>query len=94
MATQGTVTVDFGAFPGSTDVISVVTGQASILTTNSVEAWPRIEATADHPVDDIWIDPPIVYAGDIVAATGFTIYVMAPRNGKAWGEYKIDWVWN
>ena len=94
MSVQGTVTVDFGAFPGSTDLELAVTGQAAILSGSSVEAWLRFEATADHPLGDLIVDPPTVYAGNITAATGFIIYVTAPKNSKAYGEYKIDWVWN
>jgi hypothetical protein len=74
MAGQGTTTIDFGAFPGATDATVVITGQAAITTSNLVEAWINPTATADHTADEHWVDPPEVFAGNIVNGTGFTIY--------------------
>jgi hypothetical protein len=107
---QGTTTVDFGTFPGATDTSVTVTGQNSILSTSLVEAWVFPTATADHSVDEHWVDGPQVMAGNIVAGTGFTIYASvkpqtdakAPtdsRRGKtdsprAYGSWTIAWVWN
>lgn len=71
---QGTATLDFGAFPGSTDATVVVTGQTSILAGSLVEAWIFPTATTDHSADEHWVDPPEVYAGNVVAGTGFTIF--------------------
>jgi hypothetical protein len=107
---QGTTTVNFGTFPGATDTSVTVTGQNSILATSLVEAWVFPTATADHSVDEHWVDGPQVMAGNIVAGTGFTIYASvkpqtdakAPtdsRRGKndsprAYGSWTIAWVWN
>jgi hypothetical protein len=74
MAAQGTTTLNFGTFPGSTDTTVVITGQAGISAGSLVEAWIYPTATADHNVDEHWVDPPEVYAGNVVAGTGFTIY--------------------
>lgn len=73
MAT-GTATLDFGAFPGASDASVAVTGQAAIVSGSIVEAWLRPEATADHSADEHMLETLKVFAGNIVAATGFTIY--------------------
>lgn len=74
MAAQGTTTVNFGAFPGSSDTSVVVTGQTGILAGSLVEAWIFPTATADHSADEHVFDTLEVRAGNIVAGTGFTIY--------------------
>ena len=63
-------------------------------------------ATTDHTTDEHWVDPPDVFAGNVQAGVGFTIYginrdrseigpqtrvVDAP---KLYGKYNIGWVWN
>lgn len=74
MGAQGTTTIDFGTFPGTTDATVDVTGQTGIVSGSLVEAWIRPEATADHTADEHWVESIMVQAGNIVAATGFTIY--------------------
>lgn len=74
MATTGTATLDFGAFPGASDASVAVTGQAGIVSGSLVEAWLRPVATADHSADEHMVETLKVFAGNIVAATGFTIY--------------------
>lgn len=74
MANTGTTTIDFGAFPGTSDASVTITGQAAIGTGSLVEAWIRPEATADHTADEHMIETLKVIAGNIVAGTGFTIY--------------------
>jgi hypothetical protein len=83
MGAQGTATLDFGAYPGITDAEVAVTGQAGIVSGSLVEAWVRPVATGDHSVDEHMVDPPRVIAGNIVAATGFTIYGFAQGNDFA-----------
>jgi hypothetical protein len=78
MAT-GTTTIDFGAFPGVTDASVNVTGQTGILAGSLVEAWIFPAATANHSVDEHWVDPPEVVAGNVVASTGFTIYAVVKK---------------
>jgi hypothetical protein len=70
----GTTTVNFGVFPGSSDTSVTITGQASIVSGSIVRAWIRPEATADHSVDEHLLEEIKIVAGNIVAATGFTIY--------------------
>jgi hypothetical protein len=74
MGASGTTTIDFGAFPGKSDASAAITGQAAIVSGSLVEAWIRPEATADHSTDEHMLETLKVFAGNIVAATGFTIY--------------------
>lgn len=104
MASQGTTTIDFGAFPGKSDASVAVTGQAGIVAGSLVEAWIRPVATADHSADEHLANPPRVLAGNIVAGTGFTIYGFAePKSDSAsqfsdcprvYGLWTVAWVWN
>lgn len=73
-ATVGSTTIDFGAFPGKSDTSVAVTGQTAIVAGSTVDAWLRPETTADHPADEHLVETISVRAGNIVAATGFTIY--------------------
>lgn len=92
-ATTGNATVSFGAAPTwRTDASVTITGQTGILVTSYVEAWIRLEATADHSVDEHRVEPLKVTAGNIVAGTGFTIYMDAGNYG-VYGDWKVNWVW-
>ena len=93
MATQGTITVDFGALPGSPEANVVITGQTGISAGSLVEAWILPVASADHSADEHRVDPPRVVASDIVAGTGFTIFALA-NAGRAYGLWTVAWVWN
>jgi hypothetical protein len=97
MGAQGTATLDFGAFPGKSDTSVAVTGQASIVAGSLVEAWIRPEATADHSADEHMVETLKVFAGNIVAATGFTIYgfntselFQDPENARGQGGNKAN----
>lgn len=74
MGASGTADLDFGAFPGKSDASVAVTGQGSIVAGSLVEAWIRPVATADHTADEHMVETLKVFAGNIVASTGFTIY--------------------
>jgi hypothetical protein len=74
MGATGTATLDFGAFPGKSDASVAVTGQTGIVSGSLVEAWIRPVATADHSADEHMLETLKVFAGNIVAGTGFTIY--------------------
>lgn len=88
----GTSTIDFGAFPGKTDTSLAVTGQAAIVAGSVIHAQIRPVATADHSADEHWIEEMDVAAGNIVAATGFTLYAKT-RNKRLYGQYTIGWMW-
>jgi hypothetical protein len=91
MSTQGSATLDFGT--GKTDTSVAVTGQASITTSNLVEAWLSGVATSNNLTDAGFAENLQIRAGDIVNATGFTIYAFC-RTGSAFGQYTVNWVWN
>jgi hypothetical protein len=103
MGAQGTVLLNFGAFPGTTDATVAVTGQTGILSGSLVEAWILPTATADHTADEHWVEELQVFAGGVVAGTGFTVYGVhrpasqAVDTGQGTllnGAYTIAWVWN
>lgn len=73
MAGQGTVELDFGAFPGASDASATVTGQTGIAAGSLVEAWVYPKDTADHSADEHILETIKVAAHSIVAGTGFTI---------------------
>lgn len=56
MGAQGTATLNFGAFPGSS-VTSVDVAAPGIISTSAVEAWIRPVATVDHTAEDHIIVP-------------------------------------
>src|SRR5215831_12060035 len=76
MGSQGTTTINFGAFPGASDASVAVTGQGGIQVTSLVEAWLYPVATSDHSADEHLVETITVRAGNIVAGTGFTIYAL------------------
>ncbi len=93
MAT-GNATLDFGAFPGSSDTSVAVTGQTGITTSSFVEAWLVPTATADHSADEHVVETIKVIAGNIVNGTGFTIYgVNTGNNSRIYGTWSVSWVW-
>lgn len=74
MAASGVATIDFGSFPGKSDASVDVTGQAAIVSGSLVEAWIRPVDTSDHSADEHMLETLKVFAGNIVAGVGFTIY--------------------
>jgi hypothetical protein len=70
----GTALLDFGAFPGASDASLAITGQAGIVGGSLVECWVLPADTTDHLADEHRVETLDVYAGAIVAGTGFTIY--------------------
>ena len=107
MAT-GTATLDFGALPGKQDTSVAVTGQATIASDSKVGAWIIPTATADHLADEHLVEGLRIYAGNIVAGTGFTIYGFhdhgavesndradnaAVKDHFCWGRFTIAWAW-
>jgi len=90
----GTTTVDFGTFPGSAEASIAITGQAGILASSLVGAWIEPTATADHSVDEHRIENIKIFASDIVAGTGFTIYAECLLGGFLYGQYTVAWAWS
>jgi hypothetical protein len=73
MALQGTVLLDFGAFPGQSDA-SVLVAQPTITAGSLVEAWIFPADTADHTADEHMLETLKVFAGNVQAGVGFTVY--------------------
>ena len=107
---QGTVVLDFGAFPGASDASVAVTGQSGILAGSLVEAWTALAASTDHSADEHRVETLSVKAGNIVAGTGFTVYgvnvnqneeregarskATVLREPRLYGKFNVNWVWN
>lgn len=89
MGATGTATLDFGAFPGTSDTSVSVAGQAAIVAASLVEAWIRPVATADHSADEHMAETLKVFAGNISSGGGsFTIYGF---NTSDLYEYPLGW---
>jgi hypothetical protein len=87
---HGMATLDFGAWPGSPNASIVITGQSGIGANAKVRVWVQPAATPDHSADEHWVDPPEVFAGNIVPGTGFTIYAMSRQRtvtDRKWHGY-------
>lgn len=99
MSANGTATLDFGALPGKNNTSLAVTGQTAIASGSVVGAWIQPTATADHNADEHLVEGLNVYAGSIVAGTGFTIYVTHDHGTSpavdhfAWGRFTVAWAW-
>lgn len=93
--TSGSTTVDFGAFPGSPEASATITGQIGILAGSRIKAWLMPVDTADHSADEHRVESIDVYAGNLVAGTGFTIYAQFRNLGStmAYGTWTVAWEW-
>ena len=89
-ATFATTTLNMGTIGIATNANSVTVSVPTITTASIVNCWLVLEATADHDMDDLINDPIQLSCGNIVNATGFTIYGKMPV-GTAWGNYKIGY---
>lgn len=89
-------TLDFGAFPGASDASVTITGLTDIDANSVPEAWIVPIATDDHTADEHLADPPAVYAGLVVAGTGFTIYGVNQNFGdqRTYGKWTVGYRWN
>lgn len=95
MAEVGTATMDFGtAAQRTVDASVVVTGQAGIVSGSKVEAYLMGNTSADNSPDEHIIARSMLAltCGDIVAATGFTIYGVADFDLV--GQFTVQWVWS
>ncbi len=105
---RGSVQIDFGAFPGTTDTTLAV-AVTQISSGSVVECFIMPAATTDHSVDEHWLDPPEVFAGSVNAGVGFTIYAktrdlwggvtgMMPTPGDldnlVYGKWQLGWRWS
>lgn len=93
MATgTGTVTLDFGAAPGSYEA-SIAFTDAGIGATSKVEAWIMgAETTSDHTaLDHRWLDTFVTLTAVPSAGVGGTIYCTSIYSFE--GTFKIRYVW-
>ena len=92
--------IDFGAFPGKSDTSLAVTGQTGIAAGSIIEVSLTPVATADHTADEHLVETLRVFAGSIVAGTGFTIYGVNDAQAfgvdgtRIWGKWTVNWQWN
>ncbi len=104
MGASGTVTLDFGAFPGKGDASVAVTGQSGIASGSLVEAWLLPAATADHSEDEHRVESMTVKTGQIIAGTGFTVsgfenFGQEAHNAETttghliYGAWNVAWAW-
>ena len=87
---KGIATLDFGAIGAIGNYASLAIVESSVHANSIIEASLRIEATADHSLDDLIYDPIIVAAGNINPGVGFTLYGLMPI-GNAYGDYKVNY---
>ena len=91
---KGTVTVDFGSFPGMAEATATVTGLTGITTSSYVEIWADCDNdTADHTVDEHYLEEFVCWTDTLVTNTGFTVRVR-PHVGICYGQYKLNHVWS
>ena len=86
----GTALVNFGT--GSSDTLTVITGQTGILSTSILQCTISPAVTSNNGIDEHWVENLAVSAGNIVAGVGFTIYAKCTF-GKAFGNFNIAWSW-
>ena len=101
LSAAGVAVLDFGPWPGKANT-SVIVSTPIASPTRSVAAWVVAMPTSDHSADEHWLDPPEVYAGNIVPFQGFTIYgkssIERPvqpgrRIPMSYGRWNVGWVW-
>jgi hypothetical protein len=81
--------VNFGLFPGATDA-QLIVADTGVLSSSSVSASIAIAPTSSHSADEHWCEELQVYAGDIVAGQGFTVYART-CNFPLYGAFNINW---
>ncbi len=89
----GTVTLDFGAHPGVNEASVVVTGVATIGASAKAEAFFMRSTTGSHTANDHSYAALLagLSCGNVVAATGFTIYARSEQ--KLTGTFTVQYVW-
>lgn len=88
---SGVVTIDFGAYPGDSDLETVITGVTRIKAGSIVHAWIWPDAgTADHSADEHRMAHIRLTAKNIVPGAGFTLVAVVDEpssNGRAAMHY-------
>src|SRR5579862_2226706 len=90
---SGIATVNFDIPPANDTLCSVVvTGQSGILATSKIFVSKRVEATADHTADEVWVENWEPEVGAIVPGTSFTIFAKCTV-GRTNGRFNVSWEW-
>ena len=91
----GVAIVDFGAFPGASDTSLAVTGIPAIKSTSGIVVALTAAASADHSADEHWAETLKAVAGNVVAGTGFTIYVkdIGVGDTRIYGKWNVAYHW-
>ena len=85
---SGIATLDFA---DNSNIATVnITGLAGITATSVVRCEMRIEATADHSIQELLVDPIRVTVSAYTLGVGFTIYGTMDF-GPAQGLYLVNW---
>ena len=93
--TDGTATIDLGAFPGTNQASIAVTGQATILAGSKPSAYIGASdsvgghTAADHRYIAAFM---ALTCADPTAGTGFTIYARSTERLE--GTYVVRWAWH
>ncbi len=91
ISANGSAVLNFGA--GASDT-SVQVSAPFISAASVVSARILVAASTDHTADEHWVEELEVYAGNIVAGTGFTIYGRTRGPFVIYGHFNVTWEWN
>lgn len=101
MGSQGSTSLNFGAYPGANSATVDVTGQTGFTAASAVEAWIFPKATAEHSVDEHRIEELDVKAAYQADGTiriygqqsGVPIGSRGPNGHMLYGNFNVGWVW-
>jgi hypothetical protein len=86
MGASGTVIVDFGAFPGTSDA-TVTVSAPGIAADSLVEAWILPAQTDDHSPDEHVVETLVVYADQSSIVPGTSFVIKASNNATLLDVY-------
>lgn len=89
----GTATIDFGAFPGSTEAQVSVSGQTDITSTCFAEAWIGSDTSSDHTAEDHRYAPLFIVLTCSTPTDGVGFVIYARAVDRMQGTYTVRWVW-
>lgn len=87
---EGRVAVDFGASGSLVQKVSI-SGQSGLTAETIITLTLSPTATADHSVDEIIIDGPILAVSGTTPGSGFDITVQSGDSFKKFGTYVVAW---
>jgi hypothetical protein len=89
MAHTAQTVLDFGT---GNDIASVNVADAQIQAGSIVDAWLLIKASSNHSADEHLAEEIEVFAGNVVAGVGYTIYGRT-RNTRLHGQFNVGGAW-